>query len=252
MDRKLATRAMQAHLALCLFAHAVSATVTSGDHSLGMMNLSTAAARKRAVDDPTVVQTWAPTTPCKPSFMVIGGPKCGSTSLFEYLEAHPQVHRPAQKELCFFSEFKRHLRRYQPGLPTTSWPLYQAAFAGRSALRLRTSLDFGGGHGHGRRRGRGRGRGKRRGRGSRVAASRGPEEGAPAAGRRLARGAAHSEADRPERLASWTRALSDAASECSTQQAFEGCPFYLGEVTTTPAQTLALTSARCAPPQPQP
>ena len=102
MDRKLATRAMQAHLALCLFAHAVSATVTSGDHSLGMMNLSTAAARKRAVDDPTVVQTWAPTTPCKPSFMVIGGPKCGSTSLFEYLEAHPQVHRPAQKELCFF------------------------------------------------------------------------------------------------------------------------------------------------------
>ena len=143
-------------VALCLFAHVVSATVAIGDHSLGMMNLSTAAARKRAVDDPTVVRTWAPATPCKPSFMVIGGPKCGSTSLFEYLEAHPQVHSPAQKELCFFSEFKRHLRRYQPGLPTTSWPLYQAAFAGRSALRLRTSLDFGGARGRWRGRGRGR------------------------------------------------------------------------------------------------
>jgi len=144
-------------LATYLFAHVVSASVTSGDHSLGMMNKSLVAARRAAVDDPTVPHEWAPTVPCKPSFMVIGGPKCGSTSLFEYLEAHPQVHRPAQKELCFFSEFKRYMRNYQPGLPMTSWPLYQAAFAGKSNLE-------------------------------------------------------------------------NAAVECSKQQAFEGCPFYLGEV----------------------
>ena len=67
------------------------------------------------------------------------------------------MHRPAQKELCFFSEFKRYMRNYQPGLPMTSWPLYQAAFAGKSNLE-------------------------------------------------------------------------NAAVECSKQQAFEGCPFYLGEV----------------------
>jgi hypothetical protein len=199
--------------------HVVSATVTSGDHSLGMMNTSKAAVRRLAVDDLTVLREWAPTVPCKPSFMVIGGPKCGSTSLFEYLEAHPQVHRPAEKELCFFSEFKRHLRRYQPGIPTTSWPLYQAAFAGKSALRLRTNLDFGGGRGRWRGRGRGRGRGRER-----------RQWRAPEAGRRLALGAISSDTNRSERHASLKRAVSDAAAECSKQHAFEGCPFYLGEV----------------------
>ena len=163
-------------LATYLFAHVVSASVTSGDHSLGMMNKSLVAARRAAVDDPAVPHEWAPTVPCKPSFMVIGAPKCGSTSLFQYLEAHPQVHHPTQKELCFFSEFKRRMLHHQPGLPQTSWPLYQAAFAGKS-------------------------------------------RGAPVA-------------NEPG-FWNWAwggRELSDAAVECSKQQAFEGCPFYLGEV----------------------
>ena len=227
-------------LAAYLFTH-VSATVTSGDRSLGMINTSEVAARMRAADDPSVPREWSPTAPCKPSFMVIGGPKCGSTSLFTYLEAHPQVHRPARKELCFFSEFKRHLHRYRLGLPTTSWPLYQAAFAGASALRLRTSLDFGEKYVHDRGRGRGRWRGRGRGRGrghgrergrwrdrggrSPRAASQGPTS-AQAAGRRLA---LVDLSERSERQVSWSRAVADATSACSEQRAFEGCPFYLGE-----------------------
>ena len=37
-------------------------------------------------------------------FLVIGAPKCGTTSLFHYLRNHPRLYIPAQKELPFFSE----------------------------------------------------------------------------------------------------------------------------------------------------
>ena len=47
-----------------------------------------------------------------------------------------------------------------------------------------------------------------------------------------------------------TRALSDAAAECSSQQAFEGCPFYLGEVRATPALALALALTLTLTPTP--
>lgn len=38
-----------------------------------------------------------------PSFVCVGGPKCGTTSLYHYLRDHPEVFLPAQKELHFFS-----------------------------------------------------------------------------------------------------------------------------------------------------
>lgn len=114
--------------------------------------------------------TWPETAPCRPSFMVIGAPKSGSTSLFKYLEQHPEVKQPARKELCFFSEFKRSLQRYCLS-PASSWPLYTRAFAGRTAVR----------RSHGRR------------------------AAAPA------------------------RRLAESAETCEGKQAFEGCPFYLGE-----------------------
>jgi len=64
--------------------------------------------------------------------MVIGAPKCGTTSLFANLKAHPQIATPANKELCFFSPFKRYIQRNQP-LPSSNWNLYTASFAGTSA-----------------------------------------------------------------------------------------------------------------------
>ncbi len=50
-------------------------------------------------------------------FMIIGAQKAGSTSLFEYVRRHPQVHMPPEKELYFFNVD----RSYQNG-----WDRYLA------------------------------------------------------------------------------------------------------------------------------
>lgn len=39
----------------------------------------------------------------KPNFLVIGAPKCGTTSLYYYLRQHPDIYLPVQKELHYFS-----------------------------------------------------------------------------------------------------------------------------------------------------
>jgi len=36
-------------------------------------------------------------------FLIIGAPKAGTTSLFEYMRHHPQIHMPAEKEIYFFN-----------------------------------------------------------------------------------------------------------------------------------------------------
>ena len=38
-----------------------------------------------------------------PNFIVVGAPKCGTTSLYHYLRQHPQIFLPARKELHYFS-----------------------------------------------------------------------------------------------------------------------------------------------------
>ena len=43
-------------------------------------------------------------------FLIIGAQKGGTTSLFEYVRRHPQVHMPAEKDIAFFNrpnEFRR-------------------------------------------------------------------------------------------------------------------------------------------------
>lgn len=39
----------------------------------------------------------------KPNFIIAGFPKCGTTSLHHYLNEHPEIYMPAQKELHFFT-----------------------------------------------------------------------------------------------------------------------------------------------------
>jgi len=39
----------------------------------------------------------------KPNFIIAGFPKCGTTSLHHYLDKHPEIYMPAQKELHFFT-----------------------------------------------------------------------------------------------------------------------------------------------------
>lgn len=51
-----------------------------------------------------------------PSFVCVGGAKCGTTSLYEYLRAHPKVFLPDQKELHYFSYPDLALRPEGPGM----------------------------------------------------------------------------------------------------------------------------------------
>ncbi len=48
-----------------------------------------------------------PTGPLEPTFLVIGAMKAGTTSLWHYLRAHPQIFMPDLKEFQFFSDERR-------------------------------------------------------------------------------------------------------------------------------------------------
>jgi len=40
----------------------------------------------------------------KPNFFIVGAPKCGTTSMVEYLHQHPQIYMPKMKDLYFFGK----------------------------------------------------------------------------------------------------------------------------------------------------
>ena len=76
-----------------------------------------------------------------PNFLVIGAMKAGTTSLQSYLDAHPQISMPADKELDFFCEadYERGVPAYErrfasaKGVPAvgeasvnySAWPQYE-------------------------------------------------------------------------------------------------------------------------------
>ena len=73
-----------------------------------------------------------------PNFFVVGAPKCGTTSLYQYLGQHPDVYLPPKKELHFFSYEGLSRRVAGPGdqyvlspIPT-SVSEYRAHFSGCS------------------------------------------------------------------------------------------------------------------------
>lgn len=51
-----------------------------------------------------------------PDFVCVGGAKCGTTSLYEYLRAHPDIFLPNQKELHYFSYPELAQRPEGPGM----------------------------------------------------------------------------------------------------------------------------------------
>lgn len=56
----------------------------------------------------------------KPSFIVIGAEKCGTTSLYQYLSNHPQILAPIEKEIDFFDlEYDRGLDWYLSHFPAS-------------------------------------------------------------------------------------------------------------------------------------
>jgi sulfotransferase family protein len=64
-----------------------------------------------------------------PNFLVIGAMKAGTSSLYQYLRAHPQIFMPAAKELSFFA--------YEPNARhDLEWYRRQFASAGEGAVAL--------------------------------------------------------------------------------------------------------------------
>ncbi|MDY6782550.1 MAG: sulfotransferase [Cyanobacteriota bacterium] len=64
-------------------------------------------------------QYWSSQQLRKPDFIICGSTKCGTTSLYNYLIAHPQVLPAVEKELYFFSHyFERELDWYFAHFPS--------------------------------------------------------------------------------------------------------------------------------------
>jgi len=54
-----------------------------------------------------------------PDFLIIGFPKCGTTSLYEYLLQHPDIHPPIGKEIDYFDRlYSRGRNWYKVRFPT--------------------------------------------------------------------------------------------------------------------------------------
>jgi hypothetical protein len=68
-----------------------------------------------------------------PDFYIVGAPKAGTTSLYEYLSAYPEVTLPEQKELLVFGADLdvRHRRRW---MPAELQELYQPGSEGSGSL----------------------------------------------------------------------------------------------------------------------
>jgi hypothetical protein len=68
--------------------------------------------------------------------VVVGAPKCGTTSLYHYLKQHPEVYLPARKELHYFTRAELARDTAGPGDSTVLQHLcadraaYEAEFAG--------------------------------------------------------------------------------------------------------------------------
>jgi hypothetical protein len=73
--------------------------------------------------------------PRRPDFFIVGAPKSGTTAMYEYLRAHPQLFLPARKELRFFGTDLEIRDRHRMTLDE-----YLAHFAGaRDARRVGTA-----------------------------------------------------------------------------------------------------------------
>jgi len=64
-----------------------------------------------------------------PDFLIIGFVKCGTTSMYEYLIKHPDVHRPSGKEIDYFDRFfSRGIKWYKVKFPLNIKKLFVKKF----------------------------------------------------------------------------------------------------------------------------
>ena len=61
-----------------------------------------------------------------PNFMIIGFPKCGTTSLYDYLTQHPQITPPLGKEIDFFDRlYERGVNWYRVRFPGKAYNFFK-------------------------------------------------------------------------------------------------------------------------------
>ena len=74
---------------------------------------------------------------------IIGAPKCGTSSLFRWITAHPQISRPENgKELFFFMDPGHPLIK-EPNVHTASADAYDSLFPGiSSTCRLESTTHY--------------------------------------------------------------------------------------------------------------
>lgn len=82
-----------------------------------------------------------------PNLVVVGAPKCGTTSLYHYLKQHPEVYVPTRKELHYFTREQLARDTAGPGDAAVlrhSCPdreAYEAEFAGARNERIRGDIS---------------------------------------------------------------------------------------------------------------
>jgi hypothetical protein len=77
-------------------------------------------------------------------FLIIGAQKSGTTSLFEYVRRHPEIHMPQQKEMAFFSterNYRRGPERYVKAILVGARP---DAVCGEASVAYMDGTPFGG------------------------------------------------------------------------------------------------------------
>lgn len=79
----------------------------------------------------------------KIGFLVIGAQKGGTTSLFEYLRSHPQVHMPAEKDVGFFSTERNFHRGWGWYEETVSRGARQHQVCGEASTSYMSGTPFG-------------------------------------------------------------------------------------------------------------
>lgn len=82
-----------------------------------------------------------------PNFIIAGFPKCGTTSLFEYLSAHPDIYAPLRKEIWYFSgrrydEDPHHLQWYKGHFPSILRKAYVEGVRREKFLTGEASPDY--------------------------------------------------------------------------------------------------------------
>jgi hypothetical protein len=76
-------------------------------------------------------------------FLIIGAQKGGTTSLFEYMRRHPQVHMPGQKEITFFSTERNYRRGSGWYMTTVSQGAPPGAVCGEASVAYMDGTPYG-------------------------------------------------------------------------------------------------------------